>query len=253
MEIDDPEQHVAELREDGITIIEGYLDDDVADELYEKITRSLESNEFADGDDYNGYHEMANADKPVANERTGTDEGMTDIFNMDRVVDDIRSIKTDSQIKGIINAASGAEWEPTNINTYVRRSVTNSTWYHADSYSKFKSFVYLTDIPDESYGPFSYIKGSHDVSVAEKFATVFLNRIKGQNGAAHAVVPDPTEAIRATAPKGTLIIANQAGYHRGHPQAEGRERILLTTSYSQKSGGRDPVLILANKTAKVLG
>lgn len=95
------------------------------------------------------------------------------------------------------------------------------------------------------------MEGSHDVSRTEKFTTVFLNRLKGLDGAPRAVVPDPTAATKATAPKGTLIIANQAGYHRGHAQKEGRERVLLTTSYSPTSQDRDYVQAAANLTAKI--
>jgi hypothetical protein len=47
-----------------------------------------------------------------------------------------------------------------------------------------------------------------------------------------AVFYDDDEALVCTAPKGTLIVANQAGYHRGIPQEEGRERMLATTSYT---------------------
>lgn len=253
MTVPDRDRHVAELRENGITIVENYLDEETAESFYERITGSLDSDEFARGDEYATYGEMANADEPVADRRTGTDEGMIDIFNMDTVVPDIEKIKSDPDINGIINMAAGREFTPTNINTYVRRSVTNPTWYHADSYSKFKTFVYLTDVPDRTYGPYSYVEGSHNVSTVEKFGTVFLNRIKGQSGASHAIVPNPEEALHATAPKGTLIISNQAGYHRAHPQEEGRERVLLTTSYSPERQRRDPVLLLANKTAKVFG
>lgn len=253
MEIENPDECVADLRENGITIVEGFLDDDTTQDLYDRITTSLYSHEFASGDDYGGYSDMASAGEPVANVRTGMDDGMIDIFNLDLVVNDIEEIKNDPQIKTIIDEATGGAWTPTNINTYIRRSVDNPTWFHADSYSKFKTFVYLTDVPDASYGPFSYLEGSHDVSAAEKFATVFLNRLNGQTGAPHAIVPDPKEATLATAPKGTLIIANQAGYHRGHAQKEGRERVLLTTSYTPEDKGRDYVASLATKTARILG
>jgi hypothetical protein len=177
---------------------------------------------------------------------------MIDIFNMDLLVDEIEAIKTDPEINEIINRAASKEYMPTNINTYIRRSVRNPAPYHADSYSKFKSFVYLTDVPDQSYGPFSYVEGTHDVPVAEKFATVFLNQLKGHSGAPRAIVPDPTVAKHATAPKGTLIIANQAGYHKGHTQAEGRERVLLTTSYIPENDKRDWVSTLARKSAEIL-
>jgi hypothetical protein len=48
----------------------------------------------------------------------------------------------------------------------------------------------------------------------------------------NAVFYDDSDAVVCTASKGTLIVANQAGYHRGMPQERGRERMLATTSYT---------------------
>jgi hypothetical protein len=221
-----------ELKENGIVVIENYLDEQSCDALHDKI-KSIIANDELRKCDGEGYTEMANADEPILNRRTGTDEGMLDIFNMNLILDEASSFKNDSFIRDIINEATDDQYTAQNINVYIRESVANPSPYHADSLNnQFKSFLYLTDVDDTSYGPFSYVKGSHDAPLVEKAGTLFLNRMKNNSGAPRAIVPNPeSEATHVTGKKGTLIISNQKGYHRAYPQQEGRERVLMTTSY----------------------
>jgi hypothetical protein len=160
---------------------------------------------------------------------------MLDVFNVDMAVSEVKSFKTDETINKIINQATSEEYSPDNVNVYWNQSVTTTRDFHADTYGgKFKSFVYLTDVPDRSYGPFSYVKGSHKSSKLKAKVSGIVNKIK-DNPSTDAVFYDEDDVIYCTAPKGTLIIANQAGYHQGHPQKEGKERMLLTTSYTPGS------------------
>jgi hypothetical protein len=48
----------------------------------------------------------------------------------------------------------------------------------------------------------------------------------------NAISYDEDDVIKFTAPKGTLIISDQSGYHRGIPQEEGKERMLISNSYT---------------------
>ena len=225
------------LEKDGIVIIEDYLDENTCDELYEEISHEIKEGDYdvVEGGNHGySYSDFVNWDGPVVNKRTGRDEGMLDVFNVDAAISEVRSFKTDEMINDVINRASSEEYSPDNINVYWNRSVTTTRDFHADTYSgKFKSFVYLTDVPNRSYGPFSYVKGSHTSSKVKTKASKFINKIKDKP-LSDAVFYDKDDMIYCTAPKGTLIIANQAGYHRGHPQEEGKERMLLTTSYTPK-------------------
>ncbi|WP_338729856.1 hypothetical protein [Haladaptatus sp. DJG-WS-42] len=221
------------LAEDGVVVIENYLDEDRCGELYAKISNAIENEEIdvVRGDGYS-YNELANWGGAVANERSGRDDGMIDVFNLDSVVPDVASFKFDKTINNIINLAASESYSPDNVNTYWNRSVTATRDFHADTYGgKFKSFVYLTDVPNRSYGPFTFIKGSHKVSRVKVKTSSLVNKIKNKPST-DAVFYDEKDVEYYTAPKGTLIIANQAGYHRGHPQKEGEERMLMTTSYT---------------------
>lgn len=229
------QSHAKTLAEDGVVIIEDYLDGETCDELYQKISGEIETGgiDVVRGDHDYGYSDFVNWDGAVANERSGRDEGMMDVFNVDTLVPEVESFKTDEEVQWIINGAVSEQYSPDNVNVYWNRSVTTTRDFHADTYGgKFKSFVYLTDVPDRSYGPFSYIRGSHQTSGLKIKVSKWINeKLKG-NPSTDAVFYDEDDAAYCTAPKGTLIIANQRGYHKGHPQEEGRERMLMTTSYT---------------------
>lgn len=227
------DRHAKTLAEEGVVTIENYFDDEKCDDLYTKISRAIEQEEIdvVKGSSHS-YSELSNWGGAVANKRTGRDEGMIDVFNLDSVVPEVESFKTDEMVNNIINKATSDSYIPDNVNTYWNRSVTTTREFHADTYGdKFKSFVYLTDVPDRSYGPFSFIKGTHKTPRIKSKISELINKVKGVPPT-NAVFYDQEDIEYYTAPKGTLIIANQAGYHRGYPQEEGQERMLITTAYS---------------------
>lgn len=231
----EPQNYATTLEEDGIVVIDDYLDEGTCEDLFKEISHEIEEGDYdvVEGGDYGyEYSDFANWDGPVVNKRTGRDDGMLDVFNVDMAVPEVSEFKADEMVNDIINRATSEEYSPDNVNVYWNRSATRTRDFHADTYSgKFKSFVYLTDVSDKSFGPFSYVKGSHESSKIKKKASMLVNKFNNKPPT-DAVFYDEDDVIYCTASKGTLIIANQAGYHRGHPQEEGKERMLLTTSYT---------------------
>jgi len=226
--------HYAErLASDGVVTINQYFEEGTCDELFESIKASIENGRMdvvEEGE--HTYTELANWGGAVANERRPPDDGMIDVFNIDEAISKCDSFKTDPEINEIINIAASEQYSPDNVNVYWNRSVTTTRDFHADTYKgKFKSFLYLTDVPQKSYGPFSYVKGSHNPSVLRRKTTKLVNKVRDRQST-DAILCDEDDITYFTAPKGTLIIANQGGYHRGHPQEEGKERMVLTTSYT---------------------
>jgi len=229
----DPNQYAERLASDGVVIIDQYFDDDTCDQLFEGIKSCIENGrmDVVEEGEYT-YAELANWSGAVANERKLPDDGMIDVFNIDDSIPECDSFKMDPEINEIINMAVSKEYSPDNVNVYWNRSVTTTRNLHADTYQgKFKSFLYLTDVPEKSYGPFSYVKGSHNPSVLQRKTTKLINKIRGRQST-DAIDYKEYNVTYFTAPKGTLIIANQGGYHRGHPQEEGKDRMVLTTSYT---------------------
>ena len=221
------------LAEDGIVTVEGYLDADTCDDLRLEIETLLERPDLARTRPDDDYEDHIARGEPVLKERSGEwDDGMLELFNTHLAVPEVERIEEDAFVNDIIDAAAGEPYSPDTLNTYVNRSITETRGYHADTYGgKFKSFVYLSDVPDESFGPFSYVPGSHEPGRIRRKLTTLVNRVRDRP-ATDAVFADTEDAITCTAPKGTLVIANQAGLHRGMPQEPGRERVLVTTSYT---------------------
>jgi len=222
---------VKTLAEDGVVSIEGYLDPDICEEIRTKIQRALEQDEITVSDDMD-YQDKVHATEPVMNVRGGDfDQGMRDIYNADYIAPQLEEIKEDDFVHEIIENATGKSYTPLHINAYVNRSVTSTRPFHADTYGGlFKAFVYLTDVPNESYGPFAYIRGTHDPSFVKRKITGLVNKYN-DNPSTDAVFFDEDNKEIFTAPKGTLIISDQSGYHQGMPQEEGRERFLVNTQY----------------------
>jgi hypothetical protein len=227
-------RHAETLARDGIVVVEDYMDAETCDRIRERVEEALDEG-MAEARPDEDYADLVARGEPVLKRRSGErDDGMLDVFNMASVVPELEEFKTDPFVGEIVDGAADEPFGPDNVNVYVNRSVTNTRDFHADTYAgKFKSFVYLTDVPNRSYGPFTYIKGSHRKSGVTREASRLVNRVRGDPGT-NAVFYDDSDTAVCTAPRGTLIVANQAGYHRGHPQEEGSERMLATTSYTPR-------------------
>ena len=93
-----------------------------------------------------------------------------------------------------------------------------------------KVFLYLVDV-DEAMGPFQYVPGSQP---GGQFAGAWPWEPLGKNYPTEAELESqiPDSSIRAfTAPKGTLIFCNTAGFHRGGFSTTS-PRVLATATYS---------------------
>lgn len=222
----DVDEYAQTLESDGIVIVPDFLDADKCDDIFEKIKQYVEN---ADDEEDHGdviIHRRGSQ---------GIDEGMIDVDNIDYAVSGITDIIEDRSINDIINNAASEEYSNHKINTYWNKSVTNTRGFHADTYTgKYKCFIYLTDVPDKSYGPYTYVKGSHEPSKVQKIGKYAVNKLR-RNRLTDAVNVDQSNIVHCTAEKGTLIISNQSGYHRGYPQQEGRERMLLATHFTPKN------------------
>lgn len=169
-------EYTETLAKDGVVIIEDFVDSETCDEIRKSIQRGIEEDVFAKVD---------SEEKPILNERGNPDdytqgsvrdEGMLDIEHIDRY-ESKASVNVSDEIREIIERAPGLSFEAEQINSYVNRSVTNTRDYHADTVTedKFKSFIYLSDVPDPSYGPYSYVRGTHELSDIRRRVTATIN------------------------------------------------------------------------------
>jgi hypothetical protein len=93
-----------------------------------------------------------------------------------------------------------------------------------------KVFLYLVGV-DDAMGPFQYVPGSQP---GGEYADAWPWEPLGKNHPAEAELEAliPSSSVRAfTAPKGTLIFCNTAGFHRGGFSTTS-PRVLATATYS---------------------
>jgi hypothetical protein len=109
--------------------------------------------------------------------------------------------------------------------------ISSQRW-HRDYNDKhlLKVFLYLVDV-DEAMGPFQYVPGSQP---GGPYADAWPWEPLGQNYPTEEELEAriPSSEVRAfTAPKGTLIFCNTAGFHRGGFSTTS-PRVLATATYS---------------------
>lgn len=235
------------LDREGIVIIRNFLDAstlDVAEAAFSRLDAALaqSSSEQNFEDDailvqsaervVKAYGDLAAHPKTVATVRGGADAGMIDTFHFDKLAGAQREalrapFAQDWLLKSI--AVDGEIPTPRNLNLYLNRSVRKTRGFHADTYTKMlKGFVYLSDVDSLDTGPYCFVRKSH---VAGPWRT--MNQAIGQHTKAATEAPfvDLREVTPVLAPKGALVVSDQAGFHRGIPQAEGAERRVLVMAY----------------------
>lgn len=121
--------------------------------------------------------------------------------------------------------------------TYEENNLGSGQGWHRDSYSsQFKSIIYLTNV-DYTSGPFEYLKGSHKLDfIFKEMYHKKKNRIRPLETRYTNEEVDfisrkfNLEKIQFIAPKGTIILADTRGIHRGMPIISGC-RLALTNYY----------------------
>lgn len=163
--------------------------------------------------------------------REAYDTGMIDVRNVDRAIPEIKQIFAAPLISEAMSEACGRPVTCQNCNTLVNDSVQDTRAYHSDSTGivQFKAFIYLTDVPDLSYGPYCYITGTHKLEW-RKYANFVANWRAGRPITDMRTL-DASREVKLTAPRGTLILSNQNGFHRGWPQQPGRRRLMILGNF----------------------
>lgn len=227
------------LTKNGYEVFHSFLTKKEMNILTKEILQYIAQNKVYDipVDKLNTFSKMRTQTSTIINKRykdRDGDEGLIDIYNIDS------SLSTESNV--IINKIKeynlkilNEEFPDINYqfftnNLYINKSVKNTRGIHADSDeipSRYKSFLFITDVPDESYGPFSYIAKTH------------LGEGKSYHKKYNIYKPLTKEhtnnyKIFTGIKKGDMLTASVAGAHRGLPQTEGRLRIVLVSSYDPK-------------------
>ena len=123
------------------------------------------------------------------------------------------------------------------------RPPVQSQLWHRDPEDRqiLKVFVALEDV-DDGAGPFHYAPGTHAKGPVRRrpaAATRDGSTPRSDDDQMAAVVP-ADRWVRATGARGTVVLADTRGFHKGG-HATGRERVLLLTQYLSLGAGRGGV------------
>jgi hypothetical protein len=115
-----------------------------------------------------------------------------------------------------------------------------SQLWHRDPEDRYvlKMFVYLTDV-DEGAGPLTYAPGTHaqgtvKTAVASRWVREGATEVRRSDDAQMDAVVPKKSWITAIGPKGTIVLADTRGYHKGGLARE-RERILYTCMFTSQA------------------
>lgn len=222
------------LKRDGIIKIKNYIPASFADSLRKQLKQLAEKHPKSVRLDNGVKFNYRNQDNP-----NGADAGMLDIYFAERLIPEISNIKQDKIIK-ILKNTTGQKVIPLRSNAYINRGVKNTRVFHIDNAQPviYKAFIYLTDVSDTSFGPYSFVKASHRLSLypyINLFRNLFRNLFSKRRRSTDMPFYKKRNAIPAIGKKGDLILSNQNGIHRGLPQEEGKERVALILSFMIKS------------------
>ena len=239
---------VNRIKKDGIFIIPNYLNKSSVNDLCRIIEDQSEAylSKLDDKEVYEDelaivqkgllikktYSDLVNSDKPVVNIRSGLDDdGMIDIFNVDQFIEDeagreiLDKLRKDDFFTSLLNSLP-KRLSIENINSYVNNGITKTRGFHVDSYSKqIKIFIYLTDVLFFDDGPYVFVKNTHINSPYRR-----VNKCLSKDmisGTETPIIPFDN-IYPVLAPKGSLVVSDQAGFHRGFPQSLNGSRRILT-------------------------
>lgn len=182
------------------------------------------------------YKDLASARCPTFSLREGVDNGMVDIFSADQLVPNfaqsVRKLAADFQVEELLSRVTGHALRLKNFNIYLNETVTSTRGWHVDSYGgrQFKLFIYLTDVLSLADGPYCYVQDSPGNPGFEE-ANRFLATLTDQKPT-DVLAIDQRKATALLSPAGQVIISNQSGAHRGHPQEQGAVRCLAALNFS---------------------
>jgi len=152
----------------------------------------------------------------------------TRVFYAEKLIDEMDLVLKNTQLNGLIKSYIGPfAKKSTMINNTIYRDggLGSGGGWHRDSALRrqLKFILYLSNV-ELSNGPFEYIEGSH-----KRASKILLSKEKGLKLRTQRfdTLPKSLHSKPILGKKGTLIIVDTSGLHRGMPVLEG-ERFALT-------------------------
>lgn len=184
------------------------------------------------------FNQLVDYPIPIINIRggSGNDTGMIDFFNLNKVPE----FKTNTSFTTLFNSLSKgfvaqtvarvSPYRFSSMQMYKNSSVTDTRDFHIDNMlGTHKAFLYLSDVNCADDGPYCYVPSSHRIPYLHRLELRLTD--KSNNMKRDIRSGKFLRHIKFLAPRGTLIISNQTGIHRGFPQRCGHVRKALVSSF----------------------
>lgn len=229
---------VQQLREQGFVMLEDYYSDEQVERIL-VMARAHMQDGYGDFDHVNGesYYRCPAADQAA-------DGGVFRLFAAESLQEEVRAFGADQRITDLLESAFRTRIVFNASVLQKNRPIGSQTrGFHVDMYApkQFKAFLFLTDVLDETQGPYALIEGSH--RWRWRHCWNFLCRGLARDGDVTSFNRlSPAELARTRlfkVRKGTVVVATQQAIHRGWPLTKG-ERFVLVNYYVEKLPERMP-------------
>lgn len=228
------------FKENGIVVINNFLDKSIVDALKSKIDPLLNVDSLNNIDVSNNMINFRklrrqNPSKLLVNIRDNADKGMIDIYNIDKILDkeNFKKLKltfSSDLMQSLLLAKSNQVNFDLTLNAYYNKGIKSTRGFHVDAfYPVLKAMIYLSDVNCYEDGAYCYVKKSHK----KNYLTEINKKISNKH--IHEFTDTPFVEINQVTPvlgrAGTLIFSDQAGAHRGLPQSDNRDRTMLVAKF----------------------
>lgn len=216
-----------EFHEKGIVVLKGFLSKEDCDKLVAKME-----------------YWFSNAENVI------TDELKSDsrIFGIDRIEKDYKELLDTDHINQMLNdyLTTRSSFLMANRVKHVEGNLGSGGGWHRDSYlfPQIKLITYLSDV-NEDNGPFEYIPGTHRLN--NKKSDVFKGNYEFD---ANRSVPSrfsdksikakysQNDIFRVTGQKGTAVLVDTSGIHRGMPIKSGVRYACTKYCFQEEIGAK---------------
>ncbi len=124
-------------------------------------------------------------------------------------------------------------WWHTNFHSQPDSEAAQFYHFDLDRLKWLKVFIYLTDVGPHD-GPHSFIEGSHGAKgIPQSFLSKGYVRLSDEEVLSHY---GPEKEVRFSAPKGTIIVEDTRGLHKGNA-VSGNSRLILQLQLSNSLFG----------------
>ena len=212
-----------QIRKDGLCVIPDYYSSEVCDAIVAEIDRLIAEEKA------NAWQDDEGSDTRLYGSHLYSD--LIERFHTDPFLIEIGERYLRSEL--INSHTLGAKLIP------KMNNLGSGGGWHRDSVFKkqYKSILYLTDV-DEENGPFQFVMGSHNKStiyssIKRNGFTAHQNRISNDSVNTFLQSHQGFESKICTASKGTVILVDTSGIHRGMPIIKG-SRYALTNYFYPK-------------------